>query len=456
MAESTAGVAEGLEQGEKQHRKFPVRLLIPLGLIAVGIGIWRITQPTVNPNVMQVSGRIEADETDIGAKTGGRVSAIAVHEGDTVKAGQLIAEITDEEVPEQLRAAAAQAAAARQEEQQAKLDIAVAETQVLEAQASLQQSKGDVRGRVNQAEANVATAQGQLAEAQAQAEQAKAQVVQAQAQVDQAKAQERQARSTLKRAQISRDRYAKLLAQGAVNQDQFEQMQTTLETAQAAVDNAQAAIRTATAGVATARATQSARESAVRAAQTQIAANQGSLEQTQATAFNPTIRNQQLEAAIQQKQQAYARLGAAQAKVKNALAAQAQIQRRIESFKVKSPINGVVQSRPVEPGAVVATGKTLLTLINPQAVYLRGFIPEGDIGKVAVGMKAQVFLDSSPNQPLQAQVTSIDPQASFTPENTYFKDDRVRQVFGVKLAIMQSGRLLAKPGMPADAEILLK
>jgi HlyD family secretion protein len=454
MAQSTVDI-ETVPKALK--RKLPLRQLIPIVLIvAAGVGVWRLFWPQAATDALKLSGRIEADETDIGAKVGGRIKTIAVHEGDWVKAGQLVVEIADEEVPEQLRAATAQVAAARQDEQQAHLDIDVAQSRIQEAQANLQQSKGDAQGRVAQAQSNVSTARGKLAEAQAQVEQAQAQIVQATAQAEQAKAQWRQAIASLKRAKISRDRFAKLLSKGAVSQDQFDQSQTNLDTAQASVDNAQAAIGTAEAGIATAQSTKTARLSAVSAAQDQIAANQGGLVQTQSTEMNPTIRNSQLETLRQQKEQAYARWVAAQAKVKNAAAAQAQIQKRLESLSIKSPIDGVVQSRPVEPGAVVATGKTLLTVINPQALYLRGFVPEGDVGKIYVGMKAKVFLDSNPKEPLTAKVMSVDAKASFTPENVYFKNDRVRQVFGIKLAISQSSKLLAKPGMPADAEILLK
>jgi HlyD family secretion protein len=454
MAQSTIDV-DTAPQNPK--RKFPLRWLIPIVLIGVvGVGLWRLFLSPAVESSLKLSGRVEADETDIGAKVGGRIKTISVHEGDLVKAGQLVVEISDEEVPEQLRAAAAQAAAARQDERQARLDIDVAQSRIQEAQANLQQSRGDAQGRVAQAQSNVSSARGKLAEAQAQVEQAQAQIVQSNAQLEQAKAQWRQAIASLKRAKIRRDRFAKLLAKGAVSQDQFDQIQTNLDTAQATVDNAQAAIGTADAGVATAQSTKAARISAVSAAQDQIAANQGGLVQTQSTEMNPTIRNSQLETLRQQKEQAYARLASAQAKVKNAAAAQDQVQKRLDSLQIKSPIDGIVQSRPVEPGAVVATGKTLLTVINPQALYLRGFIPEGEIGNIHVGMKAKVFLDSNDKTPLTATVMSVDTKASFTPENVYFKNDRVRQVFGVKLAISQTSNPLAKPGMPADAEILLK
>lgn len=88
-------------------------------------------------------------------------------------------------------------------------------------------------------------------------------------------------------------------------------------------------------------------------------------------------------------------------------------------------------------------------------VYLRGFVPEGDIGRIKVGQLARVYLDSKPEDPIEAFVSRADPEATFTPENTYFKDDRVKQVVGVKLQI-KGGLGLAKPGMAADGEILIR
>ena len=87
-------------------------------------------------------------------------------------------------------------------------------------------------------------------------------------------------------------------------------------------------------------------------------------------------------------------------------------------------------------------------------MYLRGFVPEGHIGKVKVGQPARVYLDSNPTQPIDALFRASIPQATFTPENTYFRDDRVKQVVGVKLQL-KGAVGFAKPGMPADGEILV-
>ena len=111
-------------------------------------------------------------------------------------------------------------------------------------------------------------------------------------------------------------------------------------------------------------------------------------------------------------------------------------------------------TRTAEPGEVVTAGTPIITLIDLERVYLRGFVPEGEIGHVRVGQPARVYLDSAPTTPIDAVVMRIDPQATFTPENTYFREERVKQVVGVKL-LLRGAVGFAKPGMPADGEILV-
>lgn len=159
------------------------------------------------------------------------------------------------------------------------------------------------------------------------------------------------------------------------------------------------------------------------------------------------LRGEMLEARLMQMQ---ARAAVAKAKAMSSAAAHAKT-----NFNLTSPITGVCETRSIEPGELVATGQVLLTLIDPQAVYMKGYIPEGDIGKIRLGQSADVFLDSDSKKAHKAHITAIDKTPSFTPENVYFKDDRVRQVFGVKLALDYPDGL-AKPGMSADARISLK
>jgi HlyD family secretion protein len=322
-----------------------------------------------------------------------------VREGDPVKKGQLLVRISDTEVQAQLRGTAAKVTAAQQQAQQAQLQIAVVENQIRESQLNVLQSQQDSQGRVYQAAASVASLEAQL----------------------------KQARSQLNLAKATRDRYALLVQEGAVTREQYDQQETSYQNALANVE----------------------------AAQKQIDAAAGGLALAQSYSINPAIRDAQLGALLRQRQSAQAQLKAAEAEIKNAQEAQKQVQAQVDYLNITSPINGVVTSRSKEPGAVVTNGQTVLSLLDLNSVYLRGFVPEGNIGKIRVGQKARVFLDSDPKRPLDARVAAIDPQASFTPENIYFRDDRVKQVVGIKIAIDSPGGY-AKPGMPADAEIVLE
>lgn len=399
-------------QPEKPKRKIKPLLLIPLllGLIAGGVGIWYgWFRP--QPEGLELSGRIEGYETDIGARVAGRVESVAVREGERVRKGQVIVQLDDAQVQAQLQGAIARIKAAEQQVEQANLQIGVINSQIQEAQLNYQQSQGSAEGQISQSQAQVATAQAQLSQAQAQVKQAQAE---------------------LNLAKVNRDRYAQLVKQGAVARQQFDQAQTSYETALSTLN---------------------ARKSALTAAQKQVNAAQGQLTQAQTTSLNPEIRNTQLDALRKQLAQQQSQLKVAQAEVASAQAAQQEIQAQMGYLKVVSPIDGVVTTRSVEPGEVVTNGRILLSVINLGEVYLRGFIPEGEIGQVRVGQPARVYLDSAPDQGLAAQVAQVDPQASFTPENIYFRQDRVQQVFGVKLRI-DSPAGFAKPGMPADGEIL--
>jgi HlyD family secretion protein len=155
-----------------------------------------------------------------------------------------------------------------------------------------------------------------------------------------------------------------------------------------------------------------------------------------------------------QLEQQQADIAGAMASVGRSQAQLTEARENRQDLTVKAPFGGTVVTRVAEPGEVITAGTPVITLLDLSKVYLRGFVPEGQIGKVKVGQAAHIYLDSNPTHPVDAYVARIDPQATFTPENTYFRDDRVKQVVGLKLQL--KGALgYAKPGMPADGEILV-
>jgi HlyD family secretion protein len=125
------------------------------------------------------------------------------------------------------------------------------------------------------------------------------------------------------------------------------------------------------------------------------------------------------------------------------------IQVYIDNSVIRSPINGLVLSKNTEIGEVVSPGSSLLTLGDLSHPWVRIYVKETDLGKVKLGQKAQVKIDTYPDKVFEGKVTYISSQAEFTPKNIQTKEERVKLVFGIKVSLDNPLQIL-KPGMPAD------
>jgi HlyD family secretion protein len=126
----------------------------------------------------------------------------------------------------------------------------------------------------------------------------------------------------------------------------------------------------------------------------------------------------------------------------------------MENAVIFSPINGVILSKNIEPGETAFPGTPIITIADITKPWIKIYIPEKQIGLVKLGQNANVFVDSFPDKPFQGKVTSISNKAEFTPKTIQTKDERVKLMFAVKIVIENQDQSL-KPGMPADAEIIL-
>src|SRR6202166_3403036 len=385
----------------KPPRSRVAMILLIVGIIVAALVIWKIffATPSLPASIVALSGRIEGDDSAVAPKTSGKILEVTVREGDTVTAGQVIARLDDAQVrakEDQARAALADAQAKMQGSRD---QIAVLQDQLRQNQLQTGQSTMDAEGRVRQAQADLTAAQADLVQQQA----------------------------ALRLAEFNRDAYSRLAKTGAVSQQQGLQAEVQADQ-QAAV---------------------------VAASQRKVESSRGALTTAQANLDNPKIgvaRVSSTEAQIAQQQSTIASTKAATAQAQATLA-QAEADRA--DLTVLAPFSGTVLTRAAEPGEVVQAGTAIVTLLDLSKVYLRGFVPEGQIGKLKIGQPARVYLDSAPDKPIDAAVQRIDPQATFTPENTYFRDDRVKQVVGVKL-LLKGALGFAKPGMPSDGEILVQ
>lgn len=382
-------------------RRFVIPLVL-LAAIAVAVFlIWKIffAKPVPPENVITLSGRIEGDDSALAPKTGGRILEIHFREGDRVKAGDAIAILDDQQIRAREDQAHAALQQARAKEQSARDQIAVLQEQLRQGQLQVEQAKIDAEGRVRQAQAELTAAQADLAQQEA----------------------------AYKLALFDRDAYGRLARTGAVSERQGKE--------------------------AGSKAAQQA--AAVAAARRRVEAARGAMTTARANLANPQIRGAESAAVRKQIKQQHSEVASANASTEQARAQLREAEANRADLIVTAPFDGTITTRAAEPGEVVTAGTALVSLLDLSKVYLRGFIPEGQIGNVRVGQPARVYLDSNPDQPIEAYVSRVDPEATFTPENTYFRDERVRQVVGVKLQL--KGAIgFAKPGMPADGEILIQ
>jgi len=108
-----------------------------------------------------------------------------------------------------------------------------------------------------------------------------------------------------------------------------------------------------------------------------------------------------------------------------------------------------------EVGEIVQPGIPVLTVTELEEVTLTVYIPESKIGLVKLGQEALVAVDSYPEENFGGRVVYISPRAVFTPGNIQLKEEREKTVFAVKIRL-ENPELKLKPGMPADARVIIE
>jgi HlyD family secretion protein len=322
--------------GRPKLRK-PIIVLAVIAAVAA-IVVWRVrsSRPETPANVILLSGRIEGDDAAVSARVAGRIGEVLVREGDRVEAGQLIAVLDDDQIRAREEQAQAAVNAAEARVRAAKQGIAVLGEQLRQSQITVGQSRTEAEGRVAEAEANLASAEAQLSQAEA----------------------------SYKIAAFDRDAYTRLANSGAVSERRGRQAVAAAE-AQAAV---------------------------VASARKRVAAAKGTLEAARALLANPQVRTAQAEAIEQQIAQARIEVASAQSEAARAQAQLKEARANRIDLRIVAPFAGTVATRAAEPGEFAAVGTALITLVDLGKVYLRGYVPEGQIGKVKVGQPPLVCI----------------------------------------------------------------
>ncbi|MDA8228194.1 MAG: efflux RND transporter periplasmic adaptor subunit, partial [Desulfitobacterium hafniense] len=196
--------------------------------------------------------------------------------------------------------------------------------------------------------------------------------------------------------------YNQLYSGGAISKKEVETEQNKLDTIKAQYDGAKA----------------------------QMDAAQASLSQALAGYTQPTIQAQ--KAAVDMASQS----------IKSAELA-------LDKLVIKSPINGRVLYKHVELGQVVNNGSRMFTLVNPEDLWVKVYVPENRLDQVKLGGQARVTVDAYSDKSFKGEIRYISEKAEFTPKNVQTKEERTTMVFAVRVKITE-GKDLLKAGMPSD------
>jgi HlyD family secretion protein len=142
---------------------------------------------------------------------------------------------------------------------------------------------------------------------------------------------------------------------------------------------------------------------------------------------------------------AEAELGAAQAHLELA-------KKNLADTELAAPSPGVIQARILEPGDMASPQRPAYTLALTNPVWIRAFVEEPDLGKIAPGMTAYVSTDSYPKKKYQGWVGYISPTAEFTPKRVQTTELRTKLVYRMKIIVCNPAGEL-RLGMPVTVSI---
>lgn len=367
---------------------------------------------------ISASGRLRGRvETSVGARVSGRVASVPVREGDRVRAGQVLARLDDDVLRSQLaqaedtvRTAQAQLAQATDALVTAKTQVAVAARPPLRSDVG--RLKADTSQAVAVAEARLAGSHQKLIFAQRRlAELRKGpreeEIAAAEAQVQQNQASLQQAERDLRRQQA-------LVKEGAVSQASADQAETNFWVAKRTLENAQARLRQLTAGTRPEQLEQA--EADVRAAEADVRAAEATVTgakasgSAQLTSLLANPRPEDVTVAKSRVGEAERAREVAQARLVEAQRALDVARKRLEDVIVVAPFEGTITQILTEAGAVTGPSAPLMRLVRTGIPEIRIDLDEINLGKLQTGQEAVVSCEAFPGETFRAKVHEIGAQ----------------------------------------------
>ncbi len=477
----------------------PLRKIITIGVVAAaliaaiiyGMSYYNYSQNHVSTDDAYITGNL----VNVSPIISGTLNSLTVKEGDVVKKGQLIGRIEDSGP----RASVAQAQAAYQSalsqlpqaeqnllyQQQAtdagirraQAALAAQQAKTAGAQQQVTLSRGQVLNQVQQASSQVAQAQAQAAQYDAQVQTARSAVATQEQNVrtarraaDSADSQIRGAAATYDKNKTDEGRYARLVSQQAVTQQQYDSAHaatvnsaSSLDSARFQAAQAHSAVLSASATVAQTRDQLKAAQRAADAAHQNVEVARAGLGIARANLSQIPINQSNVQSNLGQNASALADLSTAQAgrtqvnvrraEIKtyeaNAKSALAQLNNAkiIEGDTyLYAPNDGTVVKKAVNIGASLSPGQTIVTITQGDYVYVTANFKETQVGNIKPGEAVEVEVDAFPGVIFHGSVASVNEatgatQALLPPDNATGNFTKVVQRLPVRIELRP-----AKPG----------
>lgn len=408
-------VVEMIKQKHEEGHWFSkhIRQIVVTVVVVVAFGAIAFNSIDIAAeNVLKkdIQGSVEARDVSMNSKIPGRIAKIYVMEGQKVKAGDPLVQISSDEIEAKKAQIEAQITQA-----EAGVEASIAVVDMAQANYSISQK------RIEQAEAGVSASMSQRDMAGAVDEKA-----QNGARIQQVA----QAESAYMLMQSTYERAAVLYDGGAISLQKFEEIKTQRDIYKQTYNMAQ----------------EGARVEDKAAAGAQLSMAQAGV------AASEAVLGQAIEAAnvaVAQVNQAQAGLQASQGKLEQAKAGLLEVDVYLSDSIIKAPIDGTVTTINSDEGELVSTGSSIATVSNLDQCWVDVNIDEEKLNGLVEGQVVEINLRAFPNEIFTGTITTINKEPDFAIKKATNDNGNFDIVsFGVKIELDDMGKVL-RPGMTA-------
>ena len=135
-----------------------------------------------------------------------------------------------------------------------------------------------------------------------------------------------------------------------------------------------------------------------------------------------------------------------------ARAALAQAEWKLAQKTVAAPVAGLVNDTNFVLGEWVPAGSPVVSMLPPQNIKVRFFVPETALGAIKLGQQVSIRCDGC-SAPVAAQISFISPQAEFTPPVIYSRETRAKLVYLIEARSAPEDAVKLHPGQPVEARL---